>query len=103
MEIDRCLDKEDGSVTNLRNRLESFCIELGYSYEDLAEELDVSRATIFNWKKDGRSLPRIVSLALFALESEPKLRRYEGRGQQLPKQYRRGAATKADVREKGNG
>jgi DNA-binding transcriptional regulator YiaG len=50
--------------------VDDFCKRSNYSYDTLASKLDVSRATIFNWKKDSRELPRIVSLALIALEEK---------------------------------
>jgi DNA-binding XRE family transcriptional regulator len=57
------------SATPLRS-VDDFCKRSNYSYDTLASKLDVSRATIFNWKKDSRELPRIVLLALIALEEK---------------------------------
>jgi DNA-binding transcriptional regulator YiaG len=50
--------------------VDDFCKRSSCSYDTLASKLDVSRATIFNWKKDSRGLPRIVLLALIALEEK---------------------------------
>ena len=74
--------------------LEEFCSRHGYSVDMLARELNVSRATIFNWKKDARDLPRLVSLALYALQTEPLLRNVDTSfASNLVKQYRRGTYT----------
>jgi transcriptional regulator with XRE-family HTH domain len=86
------MGKENGglSVTATRLNLDDYCKSEGYSNESLAHELDVSRATIFNWKRDERNLPRIVSLALLALQLDPALRKTERHDEVLPtKQYRR--------------
>jgi DNA-binding transcriptional regulator YiaG len=50
--------------------VEDYCKSSNCSYDTLASRLDVSRATIFNWKKDARGLPRIVLLALIALDEK---------------------------------
>jgi DNA-binding XRE family transcriptional regulator len=62
-------------LVTLKPELDDLCHRLGYSNDTLAQELGVSRATIFNWKKDQQVLPRLVSLALFALDVEPRLRK----------------------------
>jgi DNA-binding XRE family transcriptional regulator len=70
--------------------LARFCERLAYTMETLAQELGVSRATVFNWKKDQRGLPRMVSLALRALEIDPALRGMSMKTEKKPrKQYRR--------------
>jgi len=58
------------SATPQFRSVDDFCKRSNYSYDTLASKLNVSRATIFNWKKDSRELPRIVSLALIALEKK---------------------------------
>jgi DNA-binding XRE family transcriptional regulator len=78
------------ALVTSKPELDALCQNLGYSNEILAKELGVSRATLFNWKKDTRKLPRIVSLALFALAMEPALRKLNPKSQEAPtKQYRR--------------
>jgi hypothetical protein len=52
----------------LPSKIDEFCNSNNCSYDKLADSLGVSRATIFNWKKDPRGLQRIVLLALIALE-----------------------------------
>lgn len=63
------------TATALPSSIEEFCESNKCSYDKLADGLGVSRATIFNWKKDARGLPRIVLLALVALEEELSLDR----------------------------
>lgn len=58
------------SGTALSRTVDDFCKRNNCSYDMLAAKLDVSRATIFNWKRDTRGLPRIVLLALIALEEK---------------------------------
>jgi DNA-binding transcriptional regulator YiaG len=53
--------------------IDDFCNDNNWTYDELAESLGVSRATIFNWKKDSRGLSRIVLLALAVLKQEPPL------------------------------
>jgi DNA-binding XRE family transcriptional regulator len=69
------MDKETRSVGLVLSKAEfdEFCERRGYSNDTLAQELGVSRATIFNWKQ--RGVPRVVSLALYALDAEPGLRK----------------------------
>jgi DNA-binding XRE family transcriptional regulator len=76
MESDRSMDQETCGLklATSKTDLDELCRRLGYSNDSLAQELGVSRATIFNWKKDQQALPRLVSLALFALDIEPRLR-----------------------------
>jgi len=70
--------------------LDGFCEQFGYTTEKLARELGVSRATIFNWKKDSRGIPRIVQLALAALTMSPELQSMPRQSKPTPrKQYRR--------------
>lgn len=70
--------------------LEKFCGNQNYSIDFLALELGVSRATIFNWKKDNRSLPRLVSLAIAALQLDPALSKITKTSEDKPmKQHRR--------------
>jgi DNA-binding XRE family transcriptional regulator len=92
MESDWRMDQETRRLNIIKTKpeLDEFCERYGYTNEMLAEELDVSRATIFNWKKDGRPLPRIVSLALYALESVPGLKKVYPKSDFTRKQYRRG-------------
>jgi DNA-binding transcriptional regulator YiaG len=65
-------------IPSLRT-VDDFCKRSNCSYDMLASKLDVSRATIFNWKKDSRGLPRIVLLALIALEEKFEPIRVENR------------------------
>lgn len=52
----------------------------GYSQEDLMMELDVkSRQTISSWENSNRDIPRLVELALNALEGLPHFRRLAGK------------------------
>ena len=86
--MDRTIDRMRAPTSKLD--LEEFCTSLGYDVGRLAAELEVSRATIFNWKNDPRGLPRIVSLALHALRIDSASRNTEARIETLPKkQYRR--------------
>jgi DNA-binding XRE family transcriptional regulator len=69
--------------------LDEFCRRNSYTHDTLASELHVSRATVFNWKKDPRGLPRVVSLALAALEANPELRTSNKQLDSRQKAYRR--------------
>jgi DNA-binding XRE family transcriptional regulator len=71
--------------------LDEFCKRNSYTHETLASELHVSRATVFNWKKDPRGLPRVVLLALAALEANPELRTSHKQLDGRQKAYRRGS------------
>ena len=52
----------------------------GYSQEALMAELGVrSRQTISSWENSGKDVPRIVELALVALEQVPDCRRISGK------------------------
>lgn len=77
MESDRGMDKKTSGLklATSKKELDEFCERRGYSNDTLAQELGVSRATIFNWKKDHQPLPRLVSLALYALDIGPELRK----------------------------
>jgi len=85
------MDKKNrGLKIVLGLNIDEFCQRHGYTNDTLATELDVSRATVFNWKKDTRNLPRLVVLALYALEFDPKLRKTNRKSEIRPtKQYRR--------------
>jgi DNA-binding XRE family transcriptional regulator len=88
---------EDPGMTNSfpLSTVDDFCERNNYSYDMLATELDVSRATIFNWKKDSRGLPRLLFLALKALETNPELRKSPmPDADVLKKQYRRSSHQK---------
>lgn len=50
----------------------------GYSQDDLANELNVSRQTIIGWEKSD-SVSRILELALLSLEHVPNTQKYLGR------------------------
>jgi DNA-binding XRE family transcriptional regulator len=92
------MDRQTRGVKLVRSKaeLEEFCRRIGYTTDALANELEVGRATIFNWKKDVRGLPKIISLALFALEVEPKLRNIVVPQDAKPqKQYRRASSNEA--------
>jgi DNA-binding XRE family transcriptional regulator len=54
--------------------VENWCQRHQYTKAELAEELNVTRQTLYNWLRDERGLPRTISLALHALEMEPILR-----------------------------
>lgn len=70
--------------------IEDFCVRNGYSIERLATELEVSRATIFNWKRHPAGPPRAVLLALRALELDTDSRKTPERDEKLPsKKYKR--------------
>jgi DNA-binding XRE family transcriptional regulator len=71
--------------------LDEFCKRNSYTHDTLASELHVSRATVFNWKKDPRGLPRVVLLALAALEANPELRTCHMQLDSRQKAYRRGS------------
>ena len=81
------MDKKARSLTFVTSKtdLDEFCQRRGYSNDTLAQELGVSRATIFNWKKDLQHLPRMVSLALYALDMEPSLRKLTPKPQKREK------------------
>lgn len=88
------MDRQTCGLTLVKSKsdLEEFCRRTGFTTDALANELEVGRATIFNWKKDSRGLPKVVSLALFALEMEPKLRNIRVPLVKPQKQYRRAAS-----------
>jgi hypothetical protein len=89
------MDRQTRGLNLVKSKtdLEEFCRRIGYTTNALANELEVGRATIFNWKKDSRGLPKIVSLALFALEAEPNLRNIVVQQETKPqKQYRRASS-----------
>jgi transcriptional regulator with XRE-family HTH domain len=46
----------------------------GYSQEDLMNELDKSRQTVSTWERPDANVPRLVELALVALEHHPDCR-----------------------------
>jgi hypothetical protein len=71
--------------------VDDFCKRNNYTYDTLASELHVSRATVFNWKKDPRGLPRVVLLALAALDANPELRSSTVQLDSRQKAYRRGS------------
>lgn len=50
-----------GKFLNIRKRLKDARIESGYTQEQVAEQLDVSRQTISSWE-NGRTFPDIVSV-----------------------------------------
>jgi hypothetical protein len=75
-----------------KSELEEFCACFGYDVEQLAAELNVSRATIFNWKNDPRGLPRLVSLALHALRIDSASRKIQARDETFPKKHYRRAS-----------
>ena len=53
---------------------------LGYNQEDLMKELGIkSRQTISTWENTSESLPRILELALTALENIPECRNWLGK------------------------
>lgn len=53
---------------------------LGYNQEYLMKELGIkSRQTISTWENTSESLPRILELALTALENVPECRNWHGR------------------------
>ena len=51
-----------------------WCNQNGYSKELLAVELGVTRQTLFNWSQNFDGIPRVVALALCAIELEQELR-----------------------------
>ncbi|MGP0089731.1 MAG: helix-turn-helix transcriptional regulator [Xanthobacteraceae bacterium] len=52
---------------------------MDYTQEGLKEELGVrSRQTIISWEKSNDPLPRMIELALHALEVHPELRKVSG-------------------------
>ena len=53
---------------------------LGYSQETFISELGIkSRQTLITWEKSGAELPRIVHLAVMALEELPECRHVHGK------------------------
>ena len=54
-----------------------WCIENCYSKDLLANELGVTRQTLFNWSRNKETIPRVVALALRALELEVDLRQVD--------------------------
>jgi len=77
MESIHCMDTKARSMKLIATKMEldEFCRENGYTNDSLAFELNVSRATVFNWKASVEGLPRLVSLALFALQCDQKIRK----------------------------
>lgn len=54
--------------------------QLGYNQEYLMKELGIkSRQTISTWENTSESLPRILELALTALENVPECRIWHGK------------------------
>ena len=54
---------------------------LGYSQQTFIEELGVkSRTTLVTWEKSETNVPRLVELAVLALEHLPEHRRIHGKG-----------------------
>jgi DNA-binding XRE family transcriptional regulator len=51
--------------------IENWCRNNGYTKDQLAFELGVTRQTLFNWTKNLDSVPRVLALSLFALERMP--------------------------------
>ena len=52
----------------------------GYTQQNLMLELDIrARQTISSWEKETATVPRIVELALLALERFPESKRIEGK------------------------
>ena len=52
----------------------------GFSQEELMKELGVrSRQTISSWENSEKDVPRLVELALNALEKDPSCRRRAGK------------------------
>lgn len=61
--------------SELRQRRKS----LGYNQQDLIDELGVrSRQTLVTWEQSPGDLPRLVDLAMLALERLPESRRIIG-------------------------
>ena len=54
--------------------ISSWCEKNEYAKEMLAVELGVTRQTLFNWSQNSQGIPRVVALALCALELEHELR-----------------------------
>lgn len=52
----------------------------GFSQEELRRELELgSRQTVSSWERPEKEVPRLVELALRALELDPTCRRHGGR------------------------
>ena len=67
----------------------------GFSQEELIQELGVrSRQTISSWERPEKEVPRLVELALRALELDPSFRQREG------KTFRQTEGKKATAKEK---
>jgi DNA-binding XRE family transcriptional regulator len=89
--IPRLFEKDAGMTGSFSFfNVDDFCKRNNYTHDTLAAELHVSRATVFNWKKDPRGLPRVVLLALAALEANPELRSSNMQLDSRQKAYRRG-------------
>ena len=53
---------------------------MGFTQDDLMQELGVkSRQTLVSWEKSETDLPRLVTLAMSALEKLPDCRRMHGK------------------------
>ena len=44
--------------------------QLGFSDAELAEQLDVDRATVWRWKSDKKRIDKVTELALLYLQSQ---------------------------------
>lgn len=51
----------------------------GFTQEKLRLELDVTRQTVSGWENSSAPIPRVVELALAALEKMPELKVHHGR------------------------
>ena len=56
------------------SEISNWCQQNDYTKEMLAIELGVTRQTLFNWTRNETGIPRVVALALCALELEQELR-----------------------------
>lgn len=73
--------ENDGAVTRMVGAdLRKWRKRHGYNQEDLMKELGVqSRQTISTWENSSNKLPRVLELALAALESLPEIRNIHGK------------------------
>lgn len=53
------------SVDTIRRNIKSLRVKAGYTQESAAEELEVSRETMFRWEKEPQQMP-IIKLAKLA-------------------------------------